>query len=316
MNLVVKLWPAPYAPLGDFKPQVRYRSSVPPAPEIEDEEQSDSDDSTEETIESDLNWRYNIARKFDQHNEKLNETWKSGMRLSEARVENKMLEFLLNKGKAQVQELEYSPIENDQESQSTATQIPRLVIDEANHREDHNSVLNAQIGFDRPTLSLNHGSLHTTDKSSRSASPFPSPTPKQIASSETSICPGEALTLTSPVNSRSEPQAQKVPIPQGLLENSYQILDDANRRAERATARADDLEQRLQRLEAMTARRGSQTPPSTPPGVEFPVKLGSDRSTDLRLPNAGQDDGGSSKRTTSFRKRILGRYKSSSGKSF
>ena len=303
----MQLWTAPEERI---KHQFYDRNIGVEAPEAQDYEPSsssdeDEDDPATQVSEDGLDWRQSFLHKLHRHDAKLHETWIMMLRLSEAKAENKMLEYLLNKGQAEVKRLEYTSGDDNQELQSLSSSISHETTGKANGSSNMDSTARAEIDFTHAIRRLKLSSAHSADKPKTALDQVITHVPEDHKQAKTDEFKPPML-----MTAIDEAQMQGESVQQGLLPSSVPTFEDANLRAERASARARLLEERLQQLEGEMTRRGLQTPPNTPPRLLSLSPQVSESAPGMRSSKVTQeDDKESAGKMASLRKRIFGRQK-------
>ena len=82
------------------------------------------DDPAGPFVDGNLHWRCNFLYKLDEHNAKFQQIWEVEMKRSQAKAENKMLEFLLSESKAKLKKFHVSPDDNG--ATRSPSSCPRL----------------------------------------------------------------------------------------------------------------------------------------------------------------------------------------------
>ena len=278
----------------------------PTGTQIDEESNMKSrDDPADPFIDDNLHWRYNFLYKFDEHDATFQRIWEREMKRSQAKAENTMLEILLGESNTKLKEID-APLNINDGTQPSSSLTPvasarPCTSDNQESSNDHEN--------DDPSQFVQKDDGDSTISQAGSDRGIIS-----LARREPRDAPGDSMTFGEQQEASRE---QRRTVRSVELGASLRALEDANRRAENAVAKAESLEQRLNRLEKTGAGRSVHTPPDTPSVLSSPfappLSLASGAIQALRPPSIQKEESVKSRSISSFRKKFFRRQKSSSG---
>ena len=264
-----------------------------------------SNDPADSFIDDNLHWRYNFLYKFDEHDVTFQRIWEREMKRSQAKAENNMLEILLSESNAKLKEIDAS-LDNMNDGTQLSTSPVAPGAGPRSMTGDNQEILVDHEGGnpDQVVQKDNHDSIFS----------------RVGLGSRTHIRrePDDAYRDIRTSGEQREPLREQRNIVRSVeLGASLKALEDANRRAESAIAKAEFLEQKLNRLEGTRVRRSIHTPPDTPSALSspfsHPLPLASTAIQTMSPPSVQHEESVRSRSISSFRKKFFGRHKPSLG---